>query len=149
MTLAHLWGRAALLPTIAESLRQQTRGKLLDSRAVVIRELSAAVEMGSCQILFLGVSGRKAQEFLRYAQKLPIVTVGEDEQFLGHGGIIRLYSQDARLRFAINAEAASRAGVSHQLLAPRPGPDRARQAVKRRRKAGSCLRSAAVPFRIT
>jgi len=99
-------------PTIAESLRQQTRGKLLDSRAVVIRELSAAVEMGSCQILFLGVSGRKAQEFLRYAQKLPIVTVGEDEQFLGHGGIIRLYSQDARLRFAINAEAASRAGVT-------------------------------------
>ncbi|HXP46608.1 MAG TPA: YfiR family protein [Terriglobales bacterium] len=38
--------------------------------------------------------------------------MGEDEQFLGHGGIIRLYSQDARLRFAINAEAASRAGVT-------------------------------------
>jgi hypothetical protein len=99
-------------PTIAGSLREQTRGKVLDSRAVVIRELSAPAEMGSCQILFLGASGRKAQEFLKYALKLPIVTVGEDEQFLGHGGIIRLYSQDAKLGFAINADAASRAGVT-------------------------------------
>jgi len=99
-------------PTTAESLREQTRGKVLHSRAVVIRELSAPAEIGNCQILFLGASGRKAQEFLQCAQKLPIVTVGEDQQFLGHGGIIRLYLQDAKLRFSINADAASRAGVT-------------------------------------
>jgi hypothetical protein len=99
-------------PTIAESLREQAQGKVLDSRPVVIRELSAAAQMGSCQILFLGVSGKKAQEFLQQAQKLPIVTVGEDEQFRGHGGMIQLYLQDAKLRFTINVDAASRAGVT-------------------------------------
>jgi hypothetical protein len=99
-------------PTIAQSLREQTQGKVLDSRAVVIRELSAPADMGSCQILFLGASGKKAQEFLQHVQQLPIVTVGEDEQFLRHGGMIRLYLQDAKLRFAIHLDAASRAGVT-------------------------------------
>jgi len=99
-------------PTIAESLREQTRGKTLESHAIVIHELSTPAETESCQILFLGVSGRKAQGFLQYSQKLPIVTVGEDEQFIGHGGMIRFYLQDAKLRFAINMDAASRARVT-------------------------------------
>jgi hypothetical protein len=49
---------------------------------------------------------------------LPILTVGDDSRFLDEGGDIQLKIVAGRVRFEVNAAAASRVGlkISSQLL---------------------------------
>jgi hypothetical protein len=41
----------------------------------------------------------------------PILTVGDGDAFASGGGMIGLFVEDGRMRFAINTEAAHRAGL--------------------------------------
>jgi hypothetical protein len=41
----------------------------------------------------------------------PVLTVGEHERFLQQGGIIRLFVEDNKIRFAINQKAADSVGI--------------------------------------
>jgi hypothetical protein len=47
-----------------------------------------------------------------------VLTVGEHEQFLERGGILRLFLEDNRVRFSVNQQSADRAGlqISSRLL---------------------------------
>jgi hypothetical protein len=47
-----------------------------------------------------------------------VLTVGEHEQFLASGGIMRLFLEDNRVRFSVNQQSADRAGlqISSRLL---------------------------------
>jgi hypothetical protein len=49
---------------------------------------------------------------LRAASTRPILTVGEDPDFLDRGGIIHLRLAGHRLRFDINASQAQRVGLT-------------------------------------
>jgi hypothetical protein len=42
---------------------------------------------------------------------LPVLTVGEHEEFLTDGGMIRLFVEDNKVRFSINQKAADAAGI--------------------------------------
>jgi hypothetical protein len=103
---------------VAEALRAVTNGKSIDSHQVAIRELNSTDGLETCQMLFVGSQERKANELLLEAKKFPLVTVGENEKFLHRGGIINFVLEDDKLRFEINIDAASHAGltISSKLL---------------------------------
>jgi len=89
-------------------------------RLVVIRHLQSEKETRGCHILYISSSERKtAARIFSILNGSGILTVGEMTQFAAHGGMIQFSLEDQHVRFDINLDAASRAGlkISSKLLA--------------------------------
>ena len=89
-------------------------------RPVSIRHLQGEKEFAGCHILYISSSERKsAAEIVAIVNGSSILTVGEMTQFAAHGGMIQFSLEDQRVRFDINLDSASRAGlrISSKLLA--------------------------------
>jgi hypothetical protein len=70
-----------------------------------------------CHVLFVP-EGVSAAPLLNEARMKPILTVGESDTFLRHGGIVNFIMEDGKVRFEISQDAASRAHlrISSRLL---------------------------------
>jgi hypothetical protein len=89
-------------------------------RTMVVRHLQSDQETRGCHILYISLSERRTTAHIFSALNGScILTVGEMAQFAAHGGIIQFSMEDQHVRFDINLEAASRAGlkISSKLLA--------------------------------
>ena len=91
------------------ALDETVQGMEVAGRSFVIRKISEARQSLNCHILFIGVSERKrSRAVLEEIKGSGILTVGETDDFLASGGIIQLKLKDARLRFEIDADGATR-----------------------------------------
>lgn len=99
------------------ALREITAGESLNGKPLVVRDIPAPRDLGSCHVLVL-TGPQPERELMARAATLPILTIGDGEAFLDNGGIIQLKTVDRRVRFEIDLRAASRAGItlSSQLL---------------------------------
>ena len=91
-------------------------GKPVNGRPLMLRNLSlnaSDTELKQCNVLFLvsGVADSRQQTVLKSLRYFPTLTIGEHEDFLQMGGIIRLYRKQDRIVFSVNAVAAKRAGI--------------------------------------
>lgn len=90
-------------------LEETVRGIEVAGRSFVVRNVSGASQSVGCHILFFGASERRQSRFLLNALRdLSVLTVGETDDFLAKGGIIRFRLKDSQLHFEIDAEAAAR-----------------------------------------
>ena len=93
-------------------LTDTVKGKTLEGRAFVVRNLPDVQSTGGCQILFVSSSERKHQQSLLERIKRPgVLTVGEAEGFATDGGIINFKLDGGRVRFEINVDAAAKEGL--------------------------------------
>jgi hypothetical protein len=103
------------------ALERTMNGKTIGQRPLRVRHLNGTGKVGECQILFLGGSGdkKRIEELLASAGSLPILTVGEADQFAESGGAIGFCNEDNKIRFEVNLNAAGKAGlkISAKLLA--------------------------------
>lgn len=93
--------------------------KQVQGRMVVTRPLHSLNEASACQVLFVAASAVDvAEQAGSVAKTLPILTVGESDQFIPKGGVIKLFVEDGKLRFEISPQAAARAQlkISSKLL---------------------------------
>jgi hypothetical protein len=91
-----------------------------NGRRMVVRQLQSDMETRGCHILYISSSERKTTAHIfSTLNGSCILTVGEMTQFAARGGIIQFAMEDQHVRFDINLEAASRAGlkISSKLLA--------------------------------
>jgi hypothetical protein len=91
-----------------------------NGRPVLIRHLQSDKETRGCHILYISSSERKtAARIFSTLDGSGILTVGEMTQFAARGGMIQFSLEDQHVRFDINLDAASRAGlkISSKLLA--------------------------------
>lgn len=87
-------------------------GKMAQGHAVRVTSGARLDELGSPQILFIGLSDPAAQrETLNSLTGKPVLTVGESTTFLDDGGIINFVLEGDKIRFEINADAARRANL--------------------------------------
>jgi len=103
----------------ADALDRAIQGKTVDGRGFQVRRLPASDPTDFCQILYLGAAGSsRLAGLLETLRGAPVLTVGDALGFIRHGGIINFIVRDNRLRFEINPDAASRAGlrISSKLL---------------------------------
>lgn len=95
-------------------------GKPIHGRVLSVQFLDdTQMTFTNCQILFLtSTRGEQQIELLNSIADQPILTIGDTEQFISHGGIISLEIEQNRVRFAISVEASETAGlsISAQLL---------------------------------
>jgi hypothetical protein len=98
-----------------EALTDTVRGELIEGRPIVVRVLLEP-EAG-CHVLFVP-RGAPAAAYLRAAGSPPSLTVGEQPDFIGMGGLVNFVLDGTNVRFEIDAEAAQRAGlrISSRLL---------------------------------
>jgi hypothetical protein len=100
-------------------LAQVISGKSVQGHELQIKDSLAPGDLHACHILFVSASERKRLPVILAALKgSSTLTVGDMENFTGSGGMIQFIEEDGRVRFVINAGAASGAGlkVSSKLL---------------------------------
>lgn len=102
-------------PDVRDALAKATVNKRIGARSIDVRSLDGEESAEGCHVIYICQQAQAAQRPLRDSAAL---TIGEAPGFLREGGIVRLYTENNRLRFAISAENARRAGltVSSDLL---------------------------------
>jgi hypothetical protein len=100
-------------------LERTVAGKTVKGRSLVVHYFSRIDDVGQCQVLFVGSSDQGFLAALHDKLKdKSVLTIGEDEEFLWTGGVIRFFSDDNKIRFEINQKAAEQAQlkISSKLL---------------------------------
>ena len=102
--------------TGSSTLRQhldQLQGKQVNGRTISVRFIMLPIEISGCNLLFIDRSEQhRLPSFVQQANRKPILTVSDIDQFTIHGGMIGFVEQDDKIRFEINQENASQAGIN-------------------------------------
>ncbi|MFY9743788.1 MAG: YfiR family protein [Candidatus Sulfotelmatobacter sp.] len=94
-------------------------GESIDGKQIVIKRLTKIQDGPDCRILFVGSSEEKRlRSILAVAQASAMLTVSSIPTFLQQGGVIEFVTQEDRIRFAVNLNAAQQSHLvlSSQLL---------------------------------
>lgn len=93
-----------------DDLRKTVAGKSIGGRSIAIRQIESADDLAKCHILFISDSESKhLPDILGRVKGLPVLTVGESEQFTEQGGIINLARKEGKVRLEVNLEGAAQA----------------------------------------
>jgi YfiR/HmsC-like len=100
-----------------DELENTVEGKQIGSRTIRVRHVHFSQATRGCDMLFISKSQGKSLQ-LATLRDLPVLTVGESDDFLSSGGMIRFRLAEDRIRFDINLEAAdsSHLKISSRLL---------------------------------
>lgn len=108
-------------PGLLESMKSLA-GRSIDQRQMRVLEVDRPDDLGRCHALFIGDATPRgaAPGWLRRAESLGVLTMGDSEGFATAGGMIGLVSDGSRMRFEINDRAVKRSGLKlgsqlHQL----------------------------------
>jgi len=90
-----------------EFSKRTTRG-----RKIQVKEIYQSHQMKECEVVHFGDLNPKALEsYFNNGMGESILTTGESQNFLHHGGILRFYQIEGKLRFEINLKAARKANL--------------------------------------
>jgi hypothetical protein len=102
-----------------KELQNTIEGKPVGTRVLHVRVLDQRQNIQGCNILFLSRDeGRRQAAVLKGMRDLPVLTVGETDDFLSDGGMIHFHLDGDKVRFDINAGLAdsSHLKISSRLL---------------------------------
>jgi hypothetical protein len=100
-------------------LDELVRGEGVSNHPLVVRRFNRVAEITTCHILFVSRSeSRQLDQIFAYLKGRNILTVGDADNFAVRGGMIRFVTENNRIRFRINLEAARGANltISSKLL---------------------------------
>ncbi len=84
-----------------------------NQRPIVAERLTSADGLARCHLIFLaGANTDRIDQAVKFSAQRPILTVGETPDFLRRGGIIAFVVDGGRVRFDVNAAAASTRGLA-------------------------------------
>jgi len=88
-----------------DELENTIQGKQIGARTVRVRHVHLSQAGRGCNLLFIQKNDGKGLS-LSTLRSVPVLTVGEADDFLSSGGIIRFRLDQDRIRFDINSAAA-------------------------------------------
>jgi hypothetical protein len=90
-----------------EQALEPVQGRTVGSYRIAVRRITDLDQMTGCQVLYICSSEtHRIDQIFSWVYRRPILTIGEDENFLRSGGIIRFYMEKKHIRFEINKTAA-------------------------------------------
>jgi len=95
------------------------QGKQVRGRTININRINSVKSLMNCHILFISSSEKGyIQEIIRSIKGLNILTIGDTKGFARQGVVINFYTEEQKVRFEINLDAAKRANltISSRLL---------------------------------
>ncbi len=105
--------------TFIKTLRALLADKTAHKRSFTVRRLTSDADAKGCHILFFqATETRRMGRLYESIKRLPILTVGESDEFMDQGGMVYLFFEDKQLRFEVNPPTAENAklSVSSRLL---------------------------------
>lgn len=97
---------------VEDALLQLISGAPVPGRVVTLVKGAGNQSLRGCHVLYVGETDpARVAATLDEVKNTPILTVGDGAQFAREGGMIGLFIDDGRMRFAINPDAAQRAGL--------------------------------------
>lgn len=105
---------------VGDELLHLAEGKNVQGRELQVKKMQAADNLRACHILFISESEKKRLPSILVAlHGSSVLTVADIDHFVGSGGMVEFVIEDARVRFAVDLDAASRARlkISSKLLA--------------------------------
>jgi len=97
---------------VDEALEQLVKGGVVNGRPVTVLHHGPDRALRACHLVYFGGSNTdRAVATLDEIRGAAVLTVSDGEAFAQRGGVIGLFLEDGKMRFAINAEAAQRGGV--------------------------------------
>ncbi|MEX2525591.1 MAG: YfiR family protein [Gammaproteobacteria bacterium] len=99
---------------------ENLEGREVQGRTLTIRRLERIEERGDCAIIYISpsLSGDYVALLDILSRDRGVLSISDIDGFAENGGVIELYLENNKVRFAINIEAARRTGLemSSQLL---------------------------------
>lgn len=94
-------------------LRETVAGETVKGRKIELRQFEGIQEVEDCHMLFIsGSERRRLKTILASLKGRSILTVGELEGFATEGGMVRFITENNKIRFRINLEAAKEGNLS-------------------------------------
>jgi hypothetical protein len=100
-------------------LESTTKDRKVEGRSIQIRRLPADSGLAGCHLVFVsGSDGTRTARVLQQATSAGALAIGESDDFLVEGGMIRLLVDEGKVRFDVSTRATDTVGlkVSSQLL---------------------------------
>jgi hypothetical protein len=93
------------------------RGETVKDRPVAVRRQAANDDSRTCHLIYVD-GARNPDSILSSVANAPVLTVGDSNNFITRGGMIRFTQNAGRIRFEINPDAAERVSlrISSRLL---------------------------------
>ncbi len=101
------------------ALERSVKDKSYGDHPITVRQVTTPSEFQRCQVLFVTRSERKKiGDIFKAVRRSSVLTVGETDRFLQSGGMINFVTENGKVRFEINHDAAQRAQlkISSKLL---------------------------------
>ena len=97
---------------IAAEFTQVVEGNNANGHVFDLRRAQDSGTWSVCNLLFVGdEQARRTAAGLAALRRLPVLTVSDSRGFAVSGGVIELYLEAGRVRFAVNIDAADGAGL--------------------------------------
>ena len=106
-------------PGLQGELERTLKGKTAGGREFSVRYFARVSDLTRCHILFIGAAEQgRAAEILQKVNHQGTLTVGDFDGFTAASGVVRFMTEDNKLRFEVNVDAANdeRLRVSSKLL---------------------------------
>jgi hypothetical protein len=95
-----------------ELLKRILDGKNSEGRIVHVVLRPSGAEQRSCAILYMGnASPKKTAEVIQEVGASPVLTVGDDLQFVHRGGMVGLVRSEDQIQLHVNISAVQSAGI--------------------------------------
>jgi uncharacterized protein DUF4154 len=97
---------------IAAVLVETVRGQNISGHTLEVRRSQESATWPACHLLFIAdAETRRSAGGLGGLRMLPVLTISDGKGFSRAGGIIELFVEGGKMRFAINMDAVERAGL--------------------------------------
>ncbi len=97
---------------IAAALVETVRGQNINGHTLDVSRPQDSATWRGCHLLFIAEAEiRRSTAGLEAIETLPVLTVSDAKYFSQSDGIIELYVESGRMRFAINLDAVDRSGL--------------------------------------
>jgi hypothetical protein len=93
-------------------LEETVRGEKVSGRSIVVERYKNMKEIKNCHMLYINVTNqRDIKNIVTSVGEKKTLTISENPEFVKWGGMIRIYSDDNKIRIQINDAAARKAGI--------------------------------------
>lgn len=106
-------------PAVASEFETIATGKSIGQHAVKLSRVKLDESIRTCTILYVGkLDSKKQDQLITLLAGTSTLTVGDAEDFALRGGMIALYVDQGKMKFAVNRDAVQRTRItlSSQLL---------------------------------
>ena len=97
---------------LGEDLDKLVKDKTIRRRVVEVRRFKRGSALNACHVLFIAQSEKiNVTTIVKEIEKKPVLTVSEITGFLENGGAINFVTKSNKVRFEINLDASTEAGL--------------------------------------